>query len=162
MGRFSTAAGQVLRETRVRLGLSLDDVARISTGRFKPSALGGYERGERSLTIDRFCELASVYSANPDEVLSRVLGRLDPAGRDEVVIDLRRIGQIESEERTLVAEFVHRIKVLRGDYLTDVLTLRGGDVAALAMASGRRSDELMIGIRPALGGSEPATDGGGA
>jgi|RhiMetdeSRZDD1v2_1073273.scaffolds.fasta_scaffold09652_9 transcriptional regulator with XRE-family HTH domain len=161
MGRFSRSAGQVLRETRGHLGMSLYDVARVSEGRFKPSALGGYERGERTLSIDRFCELARIYGVPPDELLGEVLAKLDPAGREEVVIDLTRIGLVEAPERGRVAEFVHRIKALRRDYLTDVLTLRSGDVAALALASGRRTDEVMSVLRPALrgNGGGPTSEG---
>ena len=159
MGRFSKAAGEVLRDTRTRLGMSLYDVARVSGGKFKPSALGGYERGERTLSIDRFCELSRVYGTPPDELLSKVLTRIDPAGREEVVIDLTRIGLVEAPDRGQVAEFVHRIKALRRDYLTDVLTLRAGDVAALALASGRRTDEVMSVLRPALRGDNGSATG---
>ncbi|MGH7541721.1 MAG: hypothetical protein ACRELC_12045, partial [Gemmatimonadota bacterium] len=107
-------------------------------------------RGERTLSLDRFCELSWLYGVSPDDLMARVLAKLDPAGREEVVLDLTRIGLVESRERGRVAEFVHRIKALRRDYLTDVLTLRAGDVAALAVAAGRRTEDVMSVLRPAL------------
>jgi transcriptional regulator with XRE-family HTH domain len=150
MGRFSTAAGAVLRDTRVRLGMTLYDVARVSSGRFKPSALGGYERGERSISIDRFCELARLYGASADELLSQVLLRLDPSDRREIVLDLRRMELVDSWIRGRLAEFVHRIKAVRRDYETDVITLRSGDIAAIAAAAGRSTGEIVSGIAPVL------------
>ncbi len=139
--------------------MSLYEVARISEGRFKPSALGGYERGERSLSLDRFCELARVYGAPADRLLAEVMAILEPGGREEVVIDLTRIPLVETAERGRLAEFVHRIKALRRDYLTEVLTLRAGDVAALALAAGRPPEEMMSSLRPAFRGNDRGRDG---
>ncbi|MGH2677820.1 MAG: helix-turn-helix domain-containing protein, partial [Actinomycetota bacterium] len=59
--RFREAIGGALRAARREGGLTLRDVASLSDRRFKPSALGGYERGERSISLERFTELSSVY-----------------------------------------------------------------------------------------------------
>lgn len=155
MDRFSKAAGIVLREARLRRGLTLYDVARLSDGRFKPSSVGGYERGERALSLDRFCDLAALYGVSADRVLSEALASVDPEGRDEVLIDLNRLSMVEEEDRLLVAEFVHRIKSQRQDYLTDVVTLRAGDVAALALAAGKRPGSLLSRLRPAIREDDP-------
>ena len=55
---LGSAVGAALRDARVRAGLSLSDVARRSGGRYSPSSLGGYERGERAISVIRFCDLA--------------------------------------------------------------------------------------------------------
>jgi transcriptional regulator with XRE-family HTH domain len=157
---YSRAAGEVLRETRLRLGMTLHDVAEISSGGFKPSALGGYERGDRTISIQRFCELARIYGASPDELLSQVVAKVDPEARHEVVLDLTRMELVDTRIRGRLAEFVHHVKALRRDYATDVITLRAGDVAAIAAATGRSPEEIVAEIEPVLRSpTRPADDG---
>src|SRR5438309_276528 len=104
---FSKAAGQTLRRARVRRGLTLRDLMTVSQGRFKASVVGGYERGERAISLERFCDLAVVYGIPPDRLLAEVLGQLEPEGREEVVIDLNRLSLVEESERGPLAEFLH-------------------------------------------------------
>ena len=85
---FLRAVGDELRRARQEAGLALRDLNLRSAREFKASAVGGYERGERSISLDRFCRLAELYGVPPDHLLTRVLERAAPAG-DDVVIDLR-------------------------------------------------------------------------
>lgn len=65
--------GLALRRSRESAGLSLKDVERVTGGRFKPSTVAGYERGERSISICRFLSLSGAYAAHPVEMLSEAL-----------------------------------------------------------------------------------------
>ena len=121
--------------------------------------IGGYERGERSISLARFCDLATFYGVPPDRLLGEVLGELAPEARSEVVLDLNRLNLILGEDGRAVAEHVHRIKMQRGDYLTDVLTLRSGDIEALSLATGDSPTALMRKLQPALR-QEPGAEGG--
>jgi transcriptional regulator with XRE-family HTH domain len=85
---FLRAVGDELRRARQEAGLALRDLNLRSAREFKASAVGGYERGERSISLDRFCRLAALYGVRPDHLLARVLERGAPAS-DDVVIDLR-------------------------------------------------------------------------
>ena len=85
---FLRAVGDELRRARHDAGLALRDLNLRSAREFKASAVGGYERGERSISLDRFCRLAELYGVPPDHLLARVLERAAPAS-DDVVIDLR-------------------------------------------------------------------------
>jgi transcriptional regulator with XRE-family HTH domain len=134
-------------------GLSLYDVEARTRGRFKPSALGGYERGERAISLSRFCDLAAIYGTPPDRLLADAMRSIDPDGRQEVVIDLNRLSQLSAEEVGAVAEFIHKIKTDRHDYLSDVITLRAGDVEALALAHQVDTKVLLRRLRPAMAGS---------
>jgi len=58
--------------------LSLRAVRVISQNRFKPSAVGGYERGERAISLDRFCDLCSIYGVAPEITLARAMGHRIP------------------------------------------------------------------------------------
>lgn len=155
--RFYSAVGAVLRRARKARSLTLQEMQRRSSGRFKPSSVGGYERGERAITLERFCELASLCGVPPDRLLAAVLFDLRPEGRREMVIDLNRLGRIEGQEALLMAEYTHRVREQRGDYLTNIVTLRAGDLEGLALASGLKPQAIMNEVRPAVhpGGSLP-------
>lgn len=131
----------------------------LSGGRFKPSALGGYERGERSISLSRFCELAALYGVPPDRLLSRTLEQASPAGREELIIDLNKLPLIPDGQAGMVAEFIHRIRSQRKDYLSDVITLRSGDIDALALSAQLKPDDLLASLRPAVRSRDESTRG---
>jgi transcriptional regulator with XRE-family HTH domain len=149
-------AGDVLRKARRGEGLTLQGVWARSGGKFKPSALGGYERGERSISLERFVALAEIYSVPADKLLGEIMEQLSPAGRAPVVIDLNALAALgdESEdlsgEARIVGEFVHSIRARRGDYLTSVVSLRSGDIDALSRALGISSSALLERFQAAL------------
>jgi transcriptional regulator with XRE-family HTH domain len=130
--------------------MTLRDVTSRSHGRFKPSVLGAYERGERNISLSRFCELAEMYGFPPDRLLADVFARLDPAGRQEIAIDLNRLTLIPGEEGKVVAQFVHKLKSQRADYMTDVITLRSGDIEAISLEASQTPNTLLRTLQPAL------------
>ncbi len=155
MARFGAEIGRALRHARRERGFTLRDLERASHGRFKPSSVAGYERGERSISLDRFCELVGFYGIPPDRLLADILTHIAPQGRQELVIDLDRLILILGEEGERVAAFVQNVKAQRGDHLTDVITLRSGDLEALAMASHMKPSALLSKLLPALRGPKP-------
>jgi transcriptional regulator with XRE-family HTH domain len=150
MREFSNAAGRVLRRARAARHLTLHDVMALSAGKFKPSVLGGYERGERTLSIDRFCELAQLYGFPADRLLAEVMADLQPDGRAELVIDLNRLSLLEEPDRLAISELLHQVRTQRRDYLSDVVTLRSGDVEALALERHIGPSKLLSRLRPAM------------
>lgn len=79
----------MLRRARLKAGLTLRDVQKRSNRRFTVSALGSYERGERSVTLERFCELVSLYEMPPERILARIVDEIPAPFRSRYVIDLR-------------------------------------------------------------------------
>src|SRR5205809_4478624 len=72
-GRMSdelSHVGEALRQARRDRGWSLRDVAAQSRGQFKPSVVGGYERGVRVISIERFIQLTRLYGVPPDRLLA--------------------------------------------------------------------------------------------
>ncbi|MBV9041791.1 MAG: helix-turn-helix transcriptional regulator, partial [Acidimicrobiia bacterium] len=94
--RNTRELGARLRAIREQRGWSLHDVQEASHGRFSGSAVGTYERGERSISVRRLSELAALYGVPVDQLLPedhepRHPGRASAgrgAGQDKVVIDL--------------------------------------------------------------------------
>lgn len=150
MKRISEAIGEALRRARRSRSLTLHDVRRISDGRFKPSSVGSYERGTRTISVPLLCELSALYGIPPDRVLADALFVMGSESQMEVVIDLNRLPQLEGEDGRILTEYVGQVRALRGDVGTDVITLRAGDVEVLASAIGSESSELLDRIRPTL------------
>lgn len=75
-------AGRALRRARMARGLTLRDVGYRSDGAFTPTAVAGYERGERSISLQRFCELAAFYGVAPERLLAEILHP------DDALVDL--------------------------------------------------------------------------
>jgi transcriptional regulator with XRE-family HTH domain len=130
--------------------MTLYEVQRRSRGRFKPSSLGGYERGERTISLERFCGLVSIYGVPADRLLANILARLSPEGRRELTININRLSLVGGEVARVVSELVHRVRAQRGDYMSEVITLRSGDLEALGMAADLRPRALITSLRPAL------------
>jgi transcriptional regulator with XRE-family HTH domain len=83
---FAVAAGEVLRQIRVARSLSLRQVTVRSGGRFKPSSVASYERGERQISLERLFALAGVYGVAPERIVAAIAHRLEEArGRDRAV-----------------------------------------------------------------------------
>ncbi len=157
--RLSAATGEALRRARRRRGLSLRDLPSVSGGRFKPSAVGAYERGARAISLGRFCELARLYGTAPDQLLSEALDMVNNTGRQNLVIDLNRLSLLEPGEGRRVAGFVHRLRGRRGDLLGEVISLRTGDLEVLAHEAGLAPTELLEHLRPILRSGRPEDQG---
>ncbi len=70
---FAVDLGGVLRSYRLSRGLSLQCLAAVSDGRFGSSVLGAYERGERDISLRRFCDLARCLGEDPPRLLAEAL-----------------------------------------------------------------------------------------
>lgn len=112
----------------------MQELARRSGGRYRPSSLGGYERGERAISVLRFCDLARLLGVPADQLLGEVLARSTPRERLELMLDLGDLPDSEVGRQT--AAFAHRVRSRRGDYLSNVVTLRAGDLQVIADATG--------------------------
>lgn len=152
VSRFAETVGQVLREARQERGFTLREACESSEGWFKPAVIGGYERGYRSVSLVRFSLLARLYGVPPDRLLARAVERLEPEARQRTVLDLGRLESIDGDVGDAVMGFVQRVKWERGDPAKDVITLRAGDLEAMAMDSGLTVDRLVEALEPALEG----------
>lgn len=138
---LSRDIGRALRHVRIARGLTLRAAARLSEGRFKPSSIAGYERGERAITVQRFCDLSRVYGVDPARLLAGVLS--EASGESKVAVDLTALRRLDLPEAEKVRDFADRVRSVRGALGAEVVTLRDADLEVIARASGRERNELL-------------------
>ncbi len=138
---LSREIGRVLRKVRIARGLTLRSAARRSEGRFKPSSIAGYERGERAITVQRFCDLSEVYGVDPARLLDGILS--EALGESKVELDLSKLSGLDEPEATSLREFAERVRTVRGAPGADVVALRHADLEVIARAAGRDREELL-------------------
>lgn len=157
MNRISQAIGEALRRARKNRGLTLHEVDRISHGRFKPSSVGSYERGTRTISAPLFCELSALYGVLPDSLLSEALVASQSETVTDVVIDITRLPRLHGEQARVVIEFVEQVQAQRRGPHSDLISLRTGDLQILAAAAGVQPRALLNALSPALqSGQTPA------
>lgn len=148
--RFDRTIGAVLRRARRAEGLSLQEVAQRSGGRFKTSTVAGYERGERSISLQRFSALAGFYHRLPDQLLAEALEDLYPEVRRRVAIDQSRLDLVEQPARDVVGRMLRRVRENRTGPESEVVTIRSGDLRIAILRSGEDSGAVLQKLRPAI------------
>lgn len=126
---FSAEVGTRLRGVRRAKGLSLDDVERLSDGRWSASAVGAYERGFRNLSLPRLRELALFYDVPMGVLLGEVDNLTAPGRPPKITLDLERLKAEPAAEA--VWRYLQAIIRERGDYNGRVLSVRRDDARAL-------------------------------
>ena len=140
--------GRALRDARLARGMTLRDVGTRSDGLFKPTAVAGYERAERAISLERFCDLARLYGMAPERLLLQILWRM--AGGPEPSIDRTKVEELPVEEADVVGDFLQKVRRLRGDADDEVIRVRIQDLEVLATVSGHQLGEFLDHIEPAL------------
>ena len=136
MDEFDRALGERLRAARRRRGWSLHEVERTSGNEFKSSVLGAYERGERSISVQRLHRLAQIYAME----VAHLIPSADEVANKETVIDLDAMGTAEPGVSEAIDRFLSTIQLRRrsdGD-----LTIRQSDLEFLAALL--RSDRATV------------------
>jgi transcriptional regulator with XRE-family HTH domain len=145
---LAVEVGRALRRARRARNLTLRGVGVRSGGRFKPTAVAGYERAERRISLERFCALSRLYEMAPERLLLQILWRVE--GHPEPTIDRTRLPELPPEERAAVGGFLHQVQQMRGDGGEGTITLRIPDLEVLATVSGARLEEFLEHLSPAL------------
>lgn len=145
LGSLALEIGRVLRRIRKERGLTLKEVAAASGGAFKATSVAGYERGERSVTLERFVLLCRLYGTSP----ARVLDEIDRADHADVVVDLSSLEGLGDQERELLGELLRRVSELRAGAEASELMVRADDLTVLANAAGVDADDLLEALRGA-------------
>jgi transcriptional regulator with XRE-family HTH domain len=143
--RYAELVGEKLRRLRQDRGLSLQEVCERSGGSFVVSTLSAYERGKRSLSLERLYELANIYGQSPMSILDieddpefqRTLTRNGP-----LRIRLDSLQRLAPEERQPLEKYLEFLRQLRNDPAQEMLTIRKDDLAYLSGLYGVRPQAL--------------------
>jgi transcriptional regulator with XRE-family HTH domain len=143
--RYAELVGEKLRRMRQDRSLSLQEVCERSGGSFVVSTQSAYERGKRSLSLERLCELADIYGQSPmslldidnDTSLKRPMASSAP-----LRIRLDSLSKLDPEERKPLEGYLHFLRELRNDPSRDMLTIRKEDLAYLSALYGIRPQAL--------------------
>jgi transcriptional regulator with XRE-family HTH domain len=139
---YAKTLGARLRAIRTQQGLSLHGVEEKSRGRWKAVVVGSYERGDRSVTVQKLAELADFYGVPVSELLPGDAAPTPLAPAPKLVIDLERMGQLPKEQAGALARYVATIQSQRGDYNGRVLSIRHEDLRSLAVIYDRSPVDL--------------------
>lgn len=153
MGNFAVEAGRALRRVRRARGLTLRAVA-FRHG-IKASTVAAYERADRNISLERFYALCRIYRVDAARLLADIVRVVE--GREPVVIDLTRLESLAPPDRELVERFVSQVRRLRHEDAARDITIRAMDLEALATTSGRREDEFLSVLSPALRRPSPSS-----
>ena len=143
--RYAELVGEKLRRLRQDRGLSLQEVCARSGGSFVVSTLSAYERGKRSLSLERLYELASIYGQSPTSMLDieddpdfqRALPSNGP-----LRIRLESLDRLAPDERKPLETYLSFLRELRNDPSRDLLTIRKEDLNYLSGLYGVRPQAL--------------------
>ncbi len=145
---YNEKVGERLRAIRLQREMSLQDVHRATDGEFKAAVLGAYERGERSVSLPRLHRLAMCYQVPVNQLLpedDNTMTAILPS--EGVTIDLTRVEGLPDGVGDVIDRFLKKIQVQRQDFNGRVLTIRGSDVAMLAMLLDTTDADLVAQIK---------------
>jgi transcriptional regulator with XRE-family HTH domain len=143
--RYAELVGEKLRRMRQDRGLSLQEVCERSGGSFVVSTLSAYERGKRSLSLERLCELAEIYGQSPMSLLDIEGDAGFPrsaTGNAPLRIRLDCLDRLAEQERKPLETYLTFLRELRNDPARDMLTIRKEDLAYLSALYGVRPQAL--------------------
>ena len=139
---YAKTLGARLRAIRTQQGLSLHGVEEKSRGRWKAVVVGSYERGDRSVTVQKLAELAEFYGVPVSELLPGDASPSPLVPSPKLVIDLERMAQLPKDKAGPLARYVATIQSQRGDYNGRVLSIRQEDLRSLAVIYDKTPTDL--------------------
>jgi transcriptional regulator with XRE-family HTH domain len=144
MTQNPTSTSEKLRAIRKSKGWSLQDIERISKGKWKAVVIGSYERSDRSISLKKAIDLMKFY-----EVPIQLLFEEDPSqsiksiNNKKLVLDQRRIKNSTKPELESLKRLINYISTIRRDWNGEVLSLRSTDLQFIAILL-NLSDEQTI------------------
>lgn len=128
-----------LRSVREAQGLTLSQVAAMSSGSISAIALGSYERGDRSISAIKIFEIAKLYKIPVSELFEQPQKMLD---NRRVVIDYRKLRNAADPTALKLLNVVNGIASIRRDWNGEIISLRESDIASLQIFASLTGDEV--------------------
>lgn len=143
-----------IRALRRERGWSLADVERLSRGSLKAVVLGSYERGDRTLSLNRAIEIANIFSIPLAHLLAAPQKSAPVPTRATTMVDLRRVRSLAEQPTRTKDQALHTLSCLvvwianlRCDWNGEIMSLRESDRSTLALMTMMNEDDLLKWLR---------------
>lgn len=146
---------QRLRQIRQQQKMTLRQVEIKSRGKWKAVVVGSYERGSRSLSVDKAFQLCEFYGVPISQLFTKSIDTRLPTTKiidtrfenldKSWSIDLRQLRAIYKSPDALnnsLYKFLEQIATKRDDWNGELLTIRRTDQETLALITERSISEL--------------------
>ena len=128
-----------LRAVREAQGLTLSQVAALSSGAISAIALGSYERGDRSISASKVLEIAKIYKIPISELFEQPKKMV---GNKKVVIDYRKLSNDDDPIAQPLLKVINKIASIRRDWNGELISLRESDIVSLQIFTLLTGDEV--------------------
>lgn len=122
-----------LRSIRKSKGWSLQEVEKLSRGKWKAVVIGSYERGDRAISLKKSIELMKFYQVPITALFTHTSDAIGSNKSLNLILDQRRISESSDAALLGVKRMIAYISARRRDWNGEVLSLRGDDLAFLAL-----------------------------
>ena len=133
---------QKLRQIRKSKGWSLQDVEKISKGKWKAVVIGSYERSDRAISLKKTIELMNFYQV-PISALFEA--EIAPSWNAELleplILDQRLINKSNEYNLEGMKRLVSFITARRKDWNGEVLSLRSTDLQFVSILLNKKPEE---------------------
>ena len=128
-----------LRAVREAQGLTLNQVAVLSSGTISAIALGSYERGDRSMSATKVLEIAKIYKIPVSELFEQPQKLV---ANKRVVIDYRKLNSGDDPNAQILLNVINKIASIRRDWNGELISLRESDIASLQIFTLLTTDQI--------------------
>lgn len=145
----------------------MQQVEVLSNRKLKGSLLAAYERGDRNISVARLYQISNLYNLPVSELLPDEGTSEEPLRPPRLAVDLARLRALPAKQVSILARHVSELQQRRGDFDSNVITLRTEDLDQLAAAY-RTTPELLArtlqewGVFRSTSGGEARSDVTGA
>lgn len=132
-----------LRSIRKSKGWSLQDVERLSRGRWKAVVVGSYERGDRAISLKKSIDLMNFYQVPITALFTHVPANMGADKSLNLILDQRKISASDDTELLGIKRMIAYICAKRRDWNGELLSLRRDDLSFLAILQDRTPEESL-------------------
>ncbi|CAB4370446.1 MAG: helix-turn-helix domain-containing protein [Actinobacteria bacterium] len=139
--------GLALRDVRRARKWTLAEFEIASHGRIKAVVLGSYERGSRSVSVDKLQTIAEIYAVPIGAFFKQSSAENCAKEIPNIIIDLRKLREEpdlhSSKVLSLLDQFCSGIINFRKDWNGEILSLRKSDINLLAIMTATNAENLL-------------------
>ncbi len=132
-----------LRSIRKSKGWSLQDVERLSRGRWKAVVVGSYERGDRAISLKKSIDLMNFYQVPITALFTHTPTSMGADKSSNLILDQRKISASDDTELLSIKRMIAYICAKRRDWNGELLSLRREDLSLLAILQDRTPEESL-------------------